>query len=176
MVKTQFDINVFGILRTIRAFLPHLRTQPPVSNIPPTILNISSIGGLHGYPSNSVYCATKFALEGLTQALAAEIAPFGMHAAVVEPGNFRTSFLSGTVSAGTANLAPALQVYEDTVAHKARAAFAEFDGRQLGDPVEEAKRIWEYAAGEGMFVGKGRRLRLPLGSDTGKVMRELSEE
>jgi NAD(P)-dependent dehydrogenase (short-subunit alcohol dehydrogenase family) len=176
MVKTQFDINVFGILRTIRSFLPHFRAQPASQDIPPTILNVSSIGGLHGYPSNGVYCATKFALEGITQALAAEIAPFGMHAAIVEPGYFRTSFLSGAVGAGTANLAPALQAYEGTVAHEARAAFAQFDGRQLGDPVEGAKRIWEYVAGEGMFRGKGKRLRLPLGSDTGKVMRELSEE
>ncbi|KAG7287246.1 hypothetical protein NEMBOFW57_006753 [Staphylotrichum longicolle] len=173
-VLKQFDINVFGILRTIRAFLPGLRAQRAG-----TVLNISSIGGLHGYPSNGVYCATKFALEGITQALAAEIAPFGLHAAVVEPGYFRTSFLAGAAAAGAAsaaNLAPALAAYEGTVAHEARASFAAFDGKQLGNPVEGAARIWEYVAGEGLLKGKRRLLRLPLGSDTGKQMRALSEE
>jgi NAD(P)-dependent dehydrogenase (short-subunit alcohol dehydrogenase family) len=174
MVKKQFDINVFGILRTIRAFLPHMRAQQATGG---TILNISSIGALRGYPSNGVYCATKFALEGITQALAAEIAPFGLHAAIVEPGYFRTSFLAGVAATGgAANLAPALEVYEGTVAHEARANFAAFDGKQLGNPVEGAARIWEYVAGEGLLKGKERRLRLPLGSDTGGAMRALSEQ
>jgi NAD(P)-dependent dehydrogenase (short-subunit alcohol dehydrogenase family) len=185
MVKTQFDINVFGILRAIRSFLPHLRAQPAPTQAPahyqtnPTayILNVSSIGGLRSYASNGVYCATKFALEGITQALALEIAPFGLHAAVVEPGYFRTAFLAGvTGAAAAANIAPALSVYEGTVAHEARASFTAYDGRQPGNPVEGAKRIWEYVAGEGLFVGKERRGRLPLGSDTGNVLREVSQE
>lgn len=190
MVKTQFDINVFGILRTIRSFLPYLRAQPaPTPNQTPPpgqnnpsayILNLSSIGGLRSYASNGVYCATKFALEGITQALAVEIAPFGLHAAVVEPGYFRTAFLAGvtgaTGAAAAANIAPALSVYEGTVAHEARASFTAYDGRQPGDPVEGAKRIWEYVADEGLLKGKERRGRLPLGSDTGKLMREVSEE
>ncbi|KAK4125792.1 NAD(P)-binding protein [Parathielavia appendiculata] len=171
MVKKQFDINVFGVLRTIRAFLPHMRSQKSG-----TIANISSIGGLRGYPSNGVYCATKFALEGITQALAAEIAPFGLHAFVIEPGYFRTAFLSSVASASAAsNLAPPLAVYDGTIAHEARANFERFNGRQLGNPVEGAARIWEYVAGEGLFKGKEKRLRLPLGSDTGGAMRALSE-
>jgi len=90
LVKKQFDINVLGILRTIRAVLPVLREAKSG-----TVMNLSSVGGLHGYPSNGVYCATKFAIEGITEALAAEIAPFGMRAVIVEPGYFRTSFLTG---------------------------------------------------------------------------------
>ncbi|GAB1319789.1 hypothetical protein MFIFM68171_09999 [Madurella fahalii] len=169
LVQMQFNINVFGILRTIRSFLPGMRAQKSG-----TIMNLSSIGGLHGYPSNGVYCATKFALEGITQALDAEIAPFGLHAVIVEPGYFRTAFLTGP--AGGANLAPALPAYEGTVAHEARKAFSEFNGRQLGNPVEGAARIWEYVAGEGLFKGKERRLRLPLGSDTGAQMKKFSDE
>lgn len=169
LVQTQFNINVFGILRTIRSFLPGLRAQK--SGI---IMNISSIGGMRGYPSNGVYCATKFAVEGITQALNAEIAPFGLQAVIVQPGYFRTAFLNGP--AGGANLAPALPVYEGTVAHEARKAFSQFNGRQLGNPVEGAARMWEYVAGEGLFKGKERRLRLPLGSDTGAQMKKLSEE
>lgn len=80
-VQKQFDVNVFGVLRTIRAFLPGMRTQG--SGI---IMNISSVGGLKGFPGNGAYCATKFALEGLTDALAAEIRPFGLEAVIVEPG------------------------------------------------------------------------------------------
>ncbi|KAK4239007.1 hypothetical protein C8A03DRAFT_14568, partial [Achaetomium macrosporum] len=156
---------------SIRAFLPGLRAQREG-----TIVNLSSIGALHGYPSNGVYCATKFALEGITQALEAEIEPFGLHAVIIEPGYFRTSFLSGTAAGGAANLAPPLAAYEGTVAHKARGDFDAFNGRQLGNPVEGAAGMWEYVAGEGLFKGKQRRLRLPLGSDTGKQMKALSDE
>lgn len=80
-VQKQFDVNVFGVLRTIRAFLPGMRAQG--SGI---IMNISSVGGLKGFPGNGAYCATKFALEGLTDALATEIRPFGLEAVIVEPG------------------------------------------------------------------------------------------
>ncbi|KAK3387994.1 hypothetical protein B0H63DRAFT_413309 [Podospora didyma] len=172
-VKKQFDINVLGILRTIRAFLPTLRTQG--SGL---IMNLSSIGGLHGYPSNGVYCATKFALEGITEALAAEVTPFGVSAVIVEPGYFRTSFLSSVAATGGGgdNLAPENPAYEGTVAHEARAAFTAFNGKQRGNPVEGAARMWEYATGEGLFKGKEKLLRLPLGSDTGAQMRALSED
>ncbi|KAL4990693.1 hypothetical protein BDW68DRAFT_26548 [Aspergillus falconensis] len=168
-VKTQFDINVFAPLRLIRASLPHLRSQGSG-----TIINFSSIGGLTSGPSNGIYCATKFALEGLTQALAAEIAPFGLKALVVEPGYFRTSFLSA-VTSGT-NIAPALNVYEGTAAHEARKAFFDYDGHQRGDPREGVKRIWEYVADDGLLKGKEKLLRLPLGSDTGSALRVVARE
>lgn len=170
-VQKQFDINVFGILRTIRAFLPGLRAQGSG-----TIMNVSSIGGLHGYPSNGVYCATKFAIEGITEALATEIAPFGLRAVIVEPGYFRTSFLKGATSGGSDNIAPANPAYAGTPAHEARAAFDTYNGKQPGNPVEGAARMWEYVAGEGLFKSKERLLRLPLGSDTGGQMRKFAKE
>ncbi|KAL3471627.1 hypothetical protein BJX99DRAFT_21664 [Aspergillus californicus] len=168
-VKTQFDTNVFAYLRLIRATLPTLRTQGSG-----TIMNFSSIGGLQAFPSNGIYCATKFAVEGITQALAAEIAPFGLSAVIVEPGYFRTSFLSSVTSG--ANIAPAMAVYEGTVAHEARKAFTAYDGTQRGDPKEGVKRIWEYVADEGLLKGKDKLLRLPLGTDTGAVMRGVAGE
>ncbi|KAK9247540.1 hypothetical protein V1506DRAFT_519771 [Lipomyces tetrasporus] len=168
-VKAQFDINVFSLLRVIRATLPHFRAQAHG-----TIMNFSSIGGIHSYPSNGIYCATKFAVEGLTQALATEIAPFGLHAVIVEPGYFRTSFLSSVASGS--NIAPPLEAYEGTPAHEARAAFAQFNGRQRGNPKIGASRIWEYVADEGLLKGKKKLLRLPLGSDTGTVMKDVSAE
>jgi NAD(P)-dependent dehydrogenase (short-subunit alcohol dehydrogenase family) len=168
-VKAQFDTNVFALLRLIRATLPGLRAQGNG-----TVVNFSSIGGLHSYPSNGIYCATKFAVEGLTQSLAAEIAPFGLSAVIVEPGYFRTSFLS-SVAAGS-NIAPALAAYEGTPAHQARAAFTQFNGKQRGNPKQGAARIWEYIADEGVLKGKKKLLRLPLGTDTGAVMKELAAE
>ncbi|KAF3913594.1 hypothetical protein ABW20_dc0109809 [Dactylellina cionopaga] len=167
--KAQFDVNVFAMLRIIRAVLPHLRAQG--SGL---IMNLSSIGALRGYPSNGIYCATKFAIEGFTQALADEVKSFGISAVIVEPGYFRTEFLKGTVAGS--NLAPALAAYEGTAAHEARDNFEKYNGRQPGDPKQAANRMWEYAAGEGLFKDKERLIRLPLGTDTGAAMKQLSED
>ncbi|KAL2825749.1 hypothetical protein BDW59DRAFT_172128 [Aspergillus cavernicola] len=144
-VKAQFDTNVFALLRT------------------GTIINFSSIGGLVSLPSNGIYCATKFAVEAITQAWAGEIAPFGLKAIVIEPGYFRTSF---TTIASGANIAPPLAAYEGTPAHDARAGFTAYNGAQPGNPVEGVARIWEFVADEGLL--KGKKLQwLPLGTDTG---------
>jgi NAD(P)-dependent dehydrogenase (short-subunit alcohol dehydrogenase family) len=163
-VKEQYEINVFGILRLIRAALPYLREQR--SGL---ILNFSSIGGFHGFPANGIYCSTKFALEGITEALAQEVAPFGIEAAIVEPGYFRTNFLA-SASAGQ-NLAPAMPEYDNTPVGEARQAFSKYNLKQPGNPVILAERVWEYAAKKGLFADRKRRLRLPLGSDTGAQLR-----
>lgn len=167
-VKAQFDTNVFAMLRIIRATLPHFRAQG--SGL---ILNLSSIGGYRGFASNGIYCATKFAVEGFTHSLAIEVAPFGIEAAVVEPGYFRTAFLSNPASG--ANLAKPIAAYEGTPAHEARKAFELYNGRQPGDPKEGAARMWEFGAGKGMFEGRKRLRRLPLGTDAGTAMKEEGE-
>ncbi|RSM10378.1 hypothetical protein CDV31_007254 [Fusarium ambrosium] len=166
-VKAQFDTNVFAMLRIIRASLPYFRKQK--SGL---IMNLSSVGGMRGYPTNGIYCATKFAVEGLTEALAAEVAPFGINCVIVQPGYFRTAFLSNPSSG--ANIAPALEVYKGTPADDARQALEKYNGRQPGDPKKGAARMWEYGAGAGMFSDKKKLLRLPLGSDSGVIMKELS--
>ena len=84
----MFETNVFGLLRVTRAFLPHLRKQRSGH-----ILNLSSIGGVVAAPGIGFYNATKFAVEGLSEALAAELAPLGIHVTIIEPGPFRTDFL-----------------------------------------------------------------------------------
>jgi NAD(P)-dependent dehydrogenase (short-subunit alcohol dehydrogenase family) len=90
--RANFDINVFGTLNVIRSVLPYLRQQQSGH-----IFNIASIGGFTGnFPGFGIYCATKFAVHGLTESLAAEIKPFGIFATVVSPGYFRTHFLSDT--------------------------------------------------------------------------------
>ncbi len=88
--RDNFDVNVFGSLNVIRKALPYLRDQQSGH-----IINISSIGGFSGgYPGFGIYCATKFAVNGFTEALQTEVKPFGIKVTVVEPGYFRTNFLS----------------------------------------------------------------------------------
>ncbi len=88
--RANFEINVFGTLNVIRQVMPQLRKQQSGH-----ILNLSSIAGISvGFPGWGIYCATKFAVEGLSESLAQEIAPFGIKVTIVEPGYFRTEFLS----------------------------------------------------------------------------------
>lgn len=87
-VEALYRTNVFGLLAVTRAVLPHMRRQRSGH-----ILNFSSIGGYRSGPGFGVYSSTKFAVEGLTEALAAELAPLGIHATAIEPGYFRTDFL-----------------------------------------------------------------------------------
>src|SRR5690606_11209498 len=85
----QFNTNVFGVPNVTRAFLPHLRARR--SGV---IALISSLAGWVSYPGTGYYCATKFAIEGLGEALHAELAPLGISVTIIEPGYFRTSLLS----------------------------------------------------------------------------------
>ena len=86
--RVQFDTNVFGLFDMTRAVLPIMRRQRSGH-----VFNISSIGGLVGGESGSIYCASKFAVEGFTESVAAEVKPFGIRMTIVEPGFFRTDFL-----------------------------------------------------------------------------------
>src|SRR5258705_7868666 len=91
-----FGTNVFGLLSVTRAILPHMRRQRSGH-----IINLSSVSGYTGYPGWGVYGATKFAIEGISEALAGEEAPLRIHVTVVEPGVFRTDFLYETSLART---------------------------------------------------------------------------
>jgi NAD(P)-dependent dehydrogenase (short-subunit alcohol dehydrogenase family) len=85
--RAQLETNFFGAVRTVGAALPHLRRAPSGR-----IVLMSSIGGILGIPFQAFYSASKFALEGYGEALAYEVAPFGVHVTLVEPGNVRTEF------------------------------------------------------------------------------------
>ena len=87
-IERVYATNVFGLLAVTRAVLPHMRRQRSGH-----VLNISSIGGYAASAGWGVYCSTKFAVEGITEALALELKPLGVHATVIEPGFFRTDFL-----------------------------------------------------------------------------------
>ncbi|MES2035179.1 MAG: oxidoreductase [Pseudomonadota bacterium] len=86
--RAQYDTNVFGLYNVTRAVLPVMRGQRAGR-----IFNISSVGGIVGGESGTLYCASKFAVEGFSESLAGEVAPFGIHVTIVEPGFFRTDFL-----------------------------------------------------------------------------------
>jgi len=146
-----FDTNVFGLLGVTRAVLPHMRRQRSGH-----VINVSSVGGYTGYPGWGVYGATKFAVEGISEALAAEVAPLGIKVTVVEPGFFRTNFLDESSLARTAL---EIEDYRDSVG-KTRAHAADVNGGQRGDPRKLAQAFMQLAN------AKNPPLRLPLGSDT----------
>jgi NAD(P)-dependent dehydrogenase (short-subunit alcohol dehydrogenase family) len=146
-----FATNVFGLLGVTRAVLPHMRRQRAGH-----VINISSVGGYTGYPGWGVYGATKFAVEGISEALAAEVALLGIKVTVVEPGFFRTDFLDDTSLSRTAQ---EIEDYRETVG-RARAHAADVNHGQRGDPAKLAKAFIVLAN------APKPPLRLPLGSDT----------
>ncbi|MBB5318205.1 oxidoreductase [Tunturibacter empetritectus] len=129
----MFETNVFGLLKVTRAFLPYLRKQRSGH-----ILNLSSIGGLIGGQGIGMYNASKFAVEGISEALAAELAPLGIRVTVIEPGPFRTDFLgrSGVIAETK------ISDYDNTAGNM-RKYFAENDGKQKGDPLRAVRAMIE---------------------------------
>jgi NAD(P)-dependent dehydrogenase (short-subunit alcohol dehydrogenase family) len=155
----QFETNFFGPLRLTRLLLPHLRARRAG-----TILNISSIAGLDAQPACGVYAASKFALEGLSEALAKEVAGLGIDVHVVEPGAFRTRFLSTEVCRTPARGTG--EAYEVGPVGRVLRGMREADGRQIGDGDVAARVVFEFVGGEGPVDGDGKKfLRLMLGSD-----------
>jgi NAD(P)-dependent dehydrogenase (short-subunit alcohol dehydrogenase family) len=136
--RENFDINVFGSLNVIRCVMPHLRAQKSGH-----IYNVSSIGGFTGsYPGFGIYCATKFAVHGFTESLAAEVKDFGITATVVSPGYFRTEFLS---SGSVGNPKNEIAAYE-AVRQSQQFHNEQMNGQQPGDPDKAADVMIEVAS------------------------------
>lgn len=135
--RAAFDINVFGLLDVTRAVLPHLRSQR--SGL---IVNLSSVGGFVAWPGWGVYCATKFAVEGLSEAMGHELAPLGIKVTAIEPGPFRTDFLDGS------SLHVAETQIDDYTATGGSARTWATDNNQTqdGDPRKAAEIIVDLAA------------------------------
>jgi short-subunit dehydrogenase len=121
----MFNTNVFGLIKVTQAFLPYLRRQGRGH-----ILNLSSIGGLVSTPGMGYYNATKYAVEGLSEALAQEVAPFGIHVTLIEPGPFRTDFLGRSI----VQAAEIIPDYDKTAGNARRYA-DDNNGKQKGDPL-----------------------------------------
>jgi NAD(P)-dependent dehydrogenase (short-subunit alcohol dehydrogenase family) len=126
--RPMFETNVFGVIETTRAALPALRKTAAKTG-QSRIVNFSSLGGIAGRAGSGFYNATKFAVEGLSEALAQEVAPLGIAVILAEPGPFRTEFLGRSINVAKIEL-PA---YAET-AGKARTCRASGDGNQAGDP------------------------------------------
>ncbi|MFD5317125.1 oxidoreductase [Streptomyces sp. NPDC127098] len=147
-LRDLMDLHFHGPAALTRAVLPGMRKQKSGA-----IVQISSFGGQVAYPGFSAYCATKFALEGLSEALAAEVAPHGIKVMIVEPGAFRTKF-----SGGGLHQSAELPAYAETVG-QTRQFITGIDGTQPGDPARAATAI--VAA----LDSDKTPLRLPLGDD-----------
>ena len=149
-IERVFATNVFGLLAVTRAVLPHMRRQRSGH-----VLNISSIGGYAASAGWGVYCSTKFAVEGLTEALAIELKPLGIHATVIEPGFFRTDFLDARSLAVSPSQ---IDDYADTVGAMRNFAAAA-NHAQPGDPAKLAQALMT------VVDAAEPPLRMPFGSD-----------
>jgi NAD(P)-dependent dehydrogenase (short-subunit alcohol dehydrogenase family) len=164
--RAQYDTNVFGLYNVTRAVLPAMRRQRSGR-----IFNISSVGGLLGGEGGSLYCAAKFAVEGFSESIAREVAPFGIHVTIVEPGFFRTDFLDQTsVQYGSrqiedyAELSAQMKAFWDARNH-AQAGDPAKLGRVLVDLAERAAPPLRFAAGSdavAMIGGKIASLQAEL--------------
>ncbi len=130
-IRAMFEANVFGLFDLTRAVLPGMRARRRGH-----ILNISSVAGLVGLPSSGYYAASKHAVEGFTDALAAEVAPLGIHALCVEPGPFRTDWAGRSLKQTKSTI----DDYAETAGARLKAT-SEASGTQPGDPVRAAKAM-----------------------------------
>lgn len=130
-IRAQFDANVFGLFALTRAVLPVMRGQKSGH-----ILNITSVAGFVGFPASGYYAATKHAVEGFSDSLAAEIGPLGIRVTCIEPGPFRTDW-AGRSLVQTPNAIPD---YADTAGARLKAT-SEKSGTQAGDPVRASEAM-----------------------------------
>ena len=127
-IRQQFDANVFGLFALTRAVLPGMRARRKGH-----IINITSVAGLIGFMGSGYYAASKHAVEGWTDALAAEVGPLGIRASCVEPGPFRTDWAGRSLRQTPSNISD----YADTAGARMKLT-AEKSGTQAGDPARAA--------------------------------------
>jgi len=134
-MRRQFDVNVFGAVAMIKAVLPSMRERRSGH-----IINITSMGGFITMPGIAYYCGSKFALEGISETLAKEVAGFGVKVTAVAPGSFRTDW------AGRSMVRSPRQIQDyDALFDPIRGARQEKSGKQLGDPAKAAEILLKIA-------------------------------
>ncbi|RYY96484.1 MAG: SDR family NAD(P)-dependent oxidoreductase [Chitinophagaceae bacterium] len=155
-IRAQFETNFFGMAALTKELLPLMRAQGGGH-----ILQLSSAAGVKATGGFGVYNASKFALEGFSEALAQEVAPFGIRVVIVEPGPFRTQFAGSSVKLA----ATRLDAYKQTPVAQMYHYISRVHGRQEGDPGKAARVLVDY-------VHNGNEaLRLPLGKHPIDVIR-----
>ncbi|KAI0102504.1 putative short-chain dehydrogenase [Nemania sp. FL0031] len=156
-VNLQIATNVFGPIYVIQGALEGMRARR--SGL---IVNISSIAAKDPLPANSLYAASKAALEAASESLLKEVSSFGISVLIVNPGAFRTNFLGQFQTSEN----PLPDDYKDTVVSATLQKFATADGTQVGDPDKGIERIFEIVTGQGMAGElKGKVNRLVIGED-----------
>jgi len=154
-LRQQFEVNVFGPAALIKAVLPHMRARRRGH-----ILNITSMGGFITMPGIAWYCASKFALEGISEVLAKEVAGFGIHVTAVAPGSFRTDWAGRSMVRSPR----AIEDY-DALFDPIRSAREAKSGQQLGDPVKAAQAMLQ------LIDSPAPPTHLLLGSDAVQLVR-----
>ncbi|RQQ56864.1 oxidoreductase [Burkholderia stagnalis] len=155
-MRRQFDVNVFGAVAMIKATLPFMRKRRRGH-----ILNITSMGGHITMPGIAYYCGSKFALEGISEALGKELGPFGIAVTAVAPGSFRTDWAGRSMARTPRSIAD-----YDALFDPIRKAREEKSGKQLGDPVKAARAMLAAIAAERPPA------HLLLGSDALRLVRD----
>ncbi|MDT8907494.1 oxidoreductase [Pseudomonas fluorescens] len=155
-MRRQFDVNVFGAVAVTKAFVPYFRERRAGH-----ILNITSMGGTITMPGISYYCASKFALEGISDTLSKELLPFGIFVTAVAPGSFRTDWAGRSMQRTPRSIAD-----YDASFDPVRKAREEKSGKQLGDPRKAAQAMLQ------LIASATPPAHLLLGSDALSLVRE----
>lgn len=158
-MRRQFDVNVFGAVAMIKALLPFMRQRRQGH-----ILNITSMGGFITLPGVSYYCGSKFALEGISETLSKELAPFNIHVTAVAPGSFRTDWAGRSMVRSARSIAD-----YDALFDPIRQAREEKNGKQLGDPFKAASAMLD------VIERSNPPAHLLLGSDALALVRQKME-
>ncbi|MDG3072915.1 oxidoreductase [Bacillus halotolerans] len=148
--RKQFETNVFGLINVTKTVLPYIRKHSGAK-----IINVSSISGLTGFPALSPYASSKYALEGFSESLRLELLPFGIETALIEPGSYKTSIWSTSLS--NHMTVPA----DDSAYHqyyKKILSYVEKNADESGDPQEVADLIYQLAMKQRL-----KKLRYPIG-------------
>jgi NAD(P)-dependent dehydrogenase (short-subunit alcohol dehydrogenase family) len=154
-LRKQFEVNVFGAVAVIKAVLPFMRQRRRGN-----ILNITSMGGIVAFPGLAYYHGSKFALEGISAALAKELKPFGIFVTAVEPGGFRTDWAGRSMVRASRSIPDYDESFEPL-----RAARAARSGKQQGDPAKAGQAILK------LIESTNPPTHLLLGTDALKAIR-----
>ncbi|WP_411136653.1 oxidoreductase [Streptomyces sp. C10] len=137
-VRRQFEINVFGAMATLQAALPHMRRRRRGH-----LMAVTSMGGLMAVPGMSAYCGSKFALEGILEALGKEVAQFGIHVTAIEPGSFRTDWAGRSMTRAARTIDDYDELFDPI-----REARQKASGNQLGNPAKAGEAVVRIASAD----------------------------
>lgn len=159
-MRRQFDVNVFGAVAVTKAFVPYFRQRRSGH-----IINITSMGGTITMPGIAYYCGSKFALEGISDTLSKELAPFNIFVTAVAPGSFRTDWAGRSMQRTPRSIAD-----YDASFDPVRQAREEKNGKQLGDPQKAARAMLQ------LIDSAHPPAHLLLGSDALELVRGKLEQ